>query len=627
MERARSSDEGPRPSRASRRLRPTRSTLARPTTPSLVVAVRVLVLGAVATIALTQWEPGGPSGPLPTVDDTDEPSDWPEPGADDGPVALVDDGGTATTRTDHDLTTTVAWPLEVRLDLLEDRSLPPVPAGPPLGSGRTAELAGRIADADGRPVRATVRFVEGVNAGRALFADGLGRFGATDLVPGMAIVEVSGPDILGSRREVRLRSGVETLLNIGYGRPGTVQGQVVDESGEGVADALVRLDGLEQRTGEDGTFYFVEVAAGRCLLEIEKEGFVDQRTLLGVAGGFVVEPGTLKFALRRPASLVIRMRPNIGGPEPALAYLMPAASARERAFPWHRVNPIELPGEGSITVHDLPEGAVHLRVYRTGAVAVPEYRQVYLSAGNEAEVEVRLEPAPVVVGAVFMPDGNAAEGATVRITAADVASASRRHFPSSDQLWLEHVLPLMPSVDQTVVTDASGRFRTTSWADLSPFRLLEARSADGSASLRTLIGPEHDDRPLELHLVEGADDEVGAVFSVVMPGRTQALPVTVTVDGAPRETVVIGAEEDLVIEGLTPGVYRLEAKWQRERVAYDTGLVVVGEARSVWQLPADAIEGQSPAEWLKLGRPYPRELPPGGTGGASADGASGPGGE
>lgn len=598
--------------------------MAASTTPSLVVAVAVLVLGAIGTIAITQWDPAGASEPLPSIggaEDLDEPADA---GGDTGPVDLVEGGGTdRVARDDAGLRTTVAWPLEVRFDLVEDRSLPPVPAGPPLGSGRTAQLAGRIAGADGNAVRATIRFVEGANTGRVLETDGKGHFGATDLVPGMAIVEVRGAEIIGSRREVRLRAGVETLLNIGYGRPGTVQGRVVDESGEGVADALVRLDGQEERTGEDGTFYFVQVAAGRCLLEIEKEGFVDYRQLVGVSVGFVFEPGTLVCTLRRPASLKITMRPNIGGPGPAIAYLMPASSRRERAYPWHLVNPIELPAEGSITLHDLPEGSVHLRVYRTGAVAVPEYRQVYLSAGSEAEARVRLEPASVVAGVAFMPDGSAAEGATVRVTAADVASASRRHFPSSDQLWLEHVLPLMPSVDQTVTTDSSGRFRLTSWADLSPYRLLEVTAADGSASLRITIGPEHDDRPLELQLVEGSGAAGDSVFSAVLPGRTQALPVAVTVDGTPRDTALLPADEDLYVDHLTPGVYRVEAKWQGQRVALETGLVVVGEAREVWQLPTEAIEGQSPSEWEKLGRPFPLELAPGATGGVTGGSTAG----
>ncbi|WP_419185924.1 carboxypeptidase-like regulatory domain-containing protein [Rohdeia mirabilis] len=577
--------------------------MAQPSTPSLAIAVAVLLVGALATVALTQWDPTA-EPPLAVIDDEEATEGVDPPTATDTGTELVEVPTERTAEIPLSLDTTVIWPLEVRLDLVEDLSLPEVPAGPPLGSGRNARLSGRIANASGDPVPARIRFDPGgPNAGRELLCDASGRFGATDLVPGMAIVEVTGPGIIGSRREVRLREGQDELLNIGYGRPGTVQGRVVGENGDGVVGARVSLDGQVLETGEDGTFFFPEVAAGRCLLEISQEGFVDYRTLLGVAGGYTVEAGALQFVLRRPCSLRLILRPNIGGPEPALVYLMPANSNRERAFPWHTVNPILLTGDAPVVVEDLPEGAIHIRTFRTGAEAQPAYKQVQLNAGDETEAVIRLEPAPVVSGAVFDSSGEAAAGATVRLSAADVARASQRLFPTSDQLWLEHVLPLMPSVEQVVTTDTSGRFRLTSWSDVSPFRLLEITSQDGSQSLAMVVGPEHDNAELELRLA--ATEREDARLEVVIPGRTQALPVEVVVNGAPRDGFVLAASQDLEIEGLVPGVYRLEVVWHGERVAKEPSVVIVDSARDMWTLPQEAIEGQSAETWRKLGRPYP----------------------
>lgn len=576
--------------------------MAQPSTPSLAIAVVVLLVGAVATIALTQWDPASPP-PLVVIDE-DGGVEEAGPAAGTGiETALVGETTERQAEIPLSLDTTVIWPLEVRLDLVEDLSLPEVPAGPPLGSGRNARLSGRIANAAGGPVPATIRFDVGANAGRVLVCDASGRFGASDLIPGMAIVDVDGPEILGSRREVRLRAGQDELLNIGYGRPGTVQGRVVGENGDGVVGARVRLDGQELETADDGTFFYPEVAAGRCLLEVSHEGFVDYRTLLGVAGGFVVEPGTLQFVLRRPCSLRLVLRPNIGGPEPALVYLMPANSNRERSFPWHTINPVFLTGDAPVVVKDLPAGPIHIRTFRTGAEAQPSYKQVYLNPGDETEAVIRLEPAPVIAGAVFRSDGEAAAGATVRLSAADVARANQRLFPTSDQLWLEHVLPLMPSVEQVVTADGSGRFRLTSWSNLSPFRLLEITSRDGSQSQRMVVGPEHDDSELELHLSDS--ERVDARLEVVIPGRIQALPIEVVVNGAPRGSRVLAASQDLEVEDLVPGTYRLRVQWHGERVAKEPALVIVDSARALWTVPQGAIEGQSAETWRKLGRVYP----------------------
>jgi len=572
-------------------------------TPSLAIAVVALVLGVLAVVFAVRWDPAVPQKierangaeaavepRTPTPLDPGELQGVDRPRADVvSAVAVVD--------------TTVAFPLMFELDLVADHTLPVVPAGPPLGSGATARLAGRIADTRGEPVRATIAFVSGPNEGRALTCDATGRFAANDLLPGIDVVEVRGTGILGSRREVRLRQEREFLLNIGYGRPATVQGRVVDEENEPIGGAHVRLDGLATTTDESGTFFFIEVASGRCLFEVHKEGHVAYRTELGVASGTRVEPGAIAVVLRRPAALRIVLRPDIGGPEPALVLLTPARANYERSFPWQRVNPLYVTGETPLVVNDLPEGPVHVRVYRSGATLKPDYSQVHLNPGVETEVVVGLQPAPVVAGVVYGPDG-AVPGATITITAADVVRATQRHFTTADQLWLEEVLPVMPAARTVVEADSSGRFRATSWSDLSPFRLLEATSPDGQLFARRLLGPEDDDVEFELHLAP-RDPLAAANVVVSLPGRFQALPVDVFVNGTPRELTLVASNANLVVDGLVPGVYRLRATWQGERVAFDSELLVEATKRLEVVLPQEAIDGQDEDTWRRLGKPYP----------------------
>src|SRR5262245_33276878 len=111
--------------------------------------------------------------------------------------------------------TTVLWPAKVELELLEARFLPKEDGIPPVGSGAGARLSGRVSGIDDNGVPAEIHFIGGSNAGRVLHADPDGRFGATDLYPGLSVVEVRGAGTLGSRRELRLRRGQETLLNVG----------------------------------------------------------------------------------------------------------------------------------------------------------------------------------------------------------------------------------------------------------------------------------------------------------------------------------------------------------------------------------------------------------------------------
>ena len=182
------------------------------------------------------------------------------------------------------------------------------------GAGASATLSGRIlapsreGDVEGAGASAEIRFTAGANEGRVLRTDEKGRFGANDLYPGLSIVDVSGRGLLGARRELRLRQGKETLLNIPFGQPGKMQARVVDGEGEGVEGARVRVDGSSAVTGPDGGFYVGAIAAGQVLVEIEHPAFANYQELVWITSGRMSPPGDLVFTLQPACTLVVALQ-------------------------------------------------------------------------------------------------------------------------------------------------------------------------------------------------------------------------------------------------------------------------------------------------------------------------------
>lgn len=199
---------------------------------------------------------------------------------------------------------TVLWPLQLDLSLIEADFLPSEEGVVGVGSGATASLKGEITDRREQPVRAQVRFVAGTNEGRVLHANAEGFYGASDLYPGISIVEVSGRGIVGSRREVRLRQRQETILNISYSRPATVVGWVQDRQGEPILGARVRVDGIPLECDLDGAFSATNVASGvDVLLEIEHPDYVSKQFVVRLASGRRTQDDQMRFTMERGSSL------------------------------------------------------------------------------------------------------------------------------------------------------------------------------------------------------------------------------------------------------------------------------------------------------------------------------------
>lgn len=517
------------------------------------------------------------------------------------------------------VSTTVLWPLVVELELTSAAALP-VPAGQrPIGAERQARLAGQIADASGNGALVHVRFVHGPNRGRELASDSDGRFGASDLWPGIDIVEIDGPAIAGSRREILLRQNAETLLNIGYGAAATVTGKVVDPKGEPIAGAQVMVDGHSTITAEDGWYSLSGLASGETIAEVSARGYASLRRKVNL-GHARLGPTELVFGLRAGTRLTLALVDDVGGPGPAQVWLLPGERYGERVFPWYSINPVEVSSGSVATLEDLPVGVVLVRAFRSGARA-PQAQSVNLRPGMDQRVEIRLEPGETIVGVVTQ-DGEPVAGARVRSSATDRVNATLAYFREPSLFLESEVLPHFPPASEEVVSGPDGRFQVSAWSDVSPLRYLEARGPDGRGWARALVapksngpdasaGPAEPAEPTEIELELGLPPEADGELVLLSQARTQGLPVRIVVNGAPREELVIAPHEDVVADRLAPGTWKLTVRWYGELVDELAELAITGRATRRIELPRRALDGHTAAEWRRAGRVPPPEAPEG----------------
>jgi len=494
------------------------------------------------------------------------------------------------------VTSSVIWPLRLELQLLEASELPQTPGYGAVGADRSARLQGRIADGSDAGVRASVSFRAGPNAGRVLDCDRDGNFGATDLYPGLNIVEVEGPGILGSRREVLLRQGSEAVLNIGYGRLASAWGQVVDREGKGIEGARVALDGQGAQTDGDGYFYVPAAASGETLIEIEKPGYAALREKVGLTAGQETPRGRLSFTLRPPGKIQISIQNDVGAPQPVSVYLLPAEQREQRHYPWYKRNPIEVWPGRPVVVEDLPQGVFSVRAFRPGARA-PQARNVSLRSEELELVELTLEPAPLLSGRVTYR-GEGFGGAKVRLEALDRVHATLAYFRKNSFFLESEVMPHFEPAMQEVVTEQDGRFVLSAWSDIAPQRVLRATSADGRLHAARFVDAKTSELEIELESTE----REGGELVVDLPGRHQGLAVEVVVNGAPRDLELLAAERELIVPRLAEGTWSLRASWHGDPVQEISELELRGSRRIELALPPEAIDGQSDEAWRRSGR-------------------------
>ncbi|MEO6708455.1 MAG: carboxypeptidase regulatory-like domain-containing protein, partial [Planctomycetota bacterium] len=498
---------------------------------------------------------------------------------------------------------TVAWPAKLKLELLEQAGIPHVAGMPTLGAGSTARFAGSLSGGLGEPISGTVQFIAGPNQGRTLHTNSQGKFGASDLLPGLSVVEIDGAGSLDSRREVRLRAGAETPLNIGFGMPGSASGKVLDREGKPLAGATVELDGQIAFSDLEGNFHLDSIPSG---LDLEcfasKEGYASYSERVTIAAR--TPNDHLVFTLLPGASLDVEVPEAIGAPEDAMVILMNANPAAARSFPWRKKNPIAVRPGSRVHIDDLPPGVkVRVVVFHQGALAKPPFDEVTLQEGTPQLAVVHLEPAPLIVGTVHTRDGLVAQSAKLRLEAPDRVGSTVAYFGETAMFLEAEVLPSLPMGLQETVSDHNGHFEFTSYPKQAPRRYLTATSADGLQTGTVIVAPEAETVDVTIYPV-GAGS---ARLSVSFPGRHQALPIECMVRGTPLDPYLLALQDPYVIDGLAPGMWRLTASWNGKEIpvegATSSGFKLEAETTQVIRLPQGAIDGQDP-ETLRRARGY-----------------------
>ncbi len=520
-------------------------------------------------------------------DDHEKPPELARTSASDGSVEI------------GSIETTVIYPLVVELELVRGKFAPNANGAPVLGAGSTAQLRGRITGANGQGARAEITFVGGTNSGRVLYTDGAGEFGATDLQPGIAIVDVTGAGIVGSEREVRLRQERESLLNISYLRPTRVAGTVYDDQAKPLPDVKITFDGQVAHTDEFGVFEVPLVAPGEALVLVEKPGFALYREVVTVPFGGKIEKDKLQFRLRRAARLQVTVADVINSSEQAWFYILPEADGGgQRSFPWHLVNPQRVWPGGTLTIESLPTGTYSARLFQAGATSLPKVAAVALGAGETATVEFHLEPAPVLQG-VVRDQGRPEPGVTVRLEAPDRTAANLAVFGQTNYLYLENdVFPNLPSAVQEVVSNSKGEFTLSANESVSGTRYITAVSKDQRRVASVMVKPG--DTNVDLVLEPLADGQ-GELRFVTNP-RIQALPLDVRVNGTPREKTTVPAGRDLRVTGLPRGSWLVSVSWNGESIWKRVPVEIEAEATRQIVLPEGAIVGQDADTVLRSGK-------------------------
>ena len=215
--------------------------------------------------------------------------------------------------------TTVAWPLEIRLDLLESSVAPQAEGVPAKGTGANARITGSVRDGSQKGIPARVTLIAGANEGRVLQSDSSGSFGARDLYPGLTLARIEAGRHV-AVREIALRQGREAQLNVSFHRTTTLTGEVIDRDGNPIEAAQVSMDGQVTTTDHEGVFNFPRMTPGRVYVQVDKPGYASHRENLPIAGAKTVERGTIKFTLEKGASLRINVMERVGSRGDALLF-------------------------------------------------------------------------------------------------------------------------------------------------------------------------------------------------------------------------------------------------------------------------------------------------------------------
>jgi hypothetical protein len=349
------------------------------------------------------------------------------------------------------------------------------------------------------------------------------------------------------------------------------------------------MDGQVAYTDLEGAFYYSRMTSGQVLLFVEKDGYVAWRERYNVKAAAKITGEKLTYTMRPSARLELRIAEAIGARQAAQVFLLPAPGARvSRDFPWHRINPVNVHPGGSRIVEGLPSGNLQLYLFHAGTKAKPRVSGVNLVAGELTTKILHLEPAATLKGRV-LSDGDPVARALVRLEAPDQVQATLSTFGQPQGFLEVGVFPYLPTSVQSVWTDSAGRFQLSANEEFTPTRYLTAEGPDGELWAGKVV--RRGDREIELSLGERAQD--ACVLEFQMAGRSLALPVEVTVDGSPRMRLSLSKEEELRVDELAPGRWKVDVRWNSQVLLRDVEVHLEDETALLISLPEAALTGVS----------------------------------
>ncbi len=494
----------------------------------------------------------------------------------------------------------VAWPVKLDLELIRPAHLPKAAGLAPLGSGASARLSGRLSRGDA-PVVGRLTFTGGPNLGRVLECSSSGHFGAVDLYPGLAELQIVAPG-LESVREVLLRSHALEQLNITYDFPGSVLGQVFDRDAKPLESVDVELDGQHVFTDQDGLFRFDTAYGGeRVRLVLRKKGFATLSSVVGVATGRPLGKEHFTYTMYPAASLALQLGPRIGASGDSVVVIEPEVQGPNRIYPWHRISPLRMPPGTTRVLDDLPAMRITVRVFHEGALATPESATVYLREADLERHEVRFEPGPSIVGVVVDEQGRRMEGARVVCEAADRLGAQHQYLARTPFETAAEIMAAMPMGSGEVRTSHNGEFQLSAWPKFGNMRYLWAQSADGRRWGGRAVSTTD---PGTIELVVKPVESGQWSVSIDLTGRHQGLPVIASIGGAAQPEVILPARKPLVLRGLSAGTWRVRASWNGEQIlgAEGESFELDGDHTHLIPTPDGAVQGQDEDTLLRAGR-------------------------
>ncbi len=473
-------------------------------------------------------------------------------------------GGSRPIRTDVSVLSRQAVEyLEARLTMLRPDSLNMPQALSRLNPDARARLKLVVLRGSQPVPGATLRFATGGNHGRSLTSGRSGNIVMHDLWPGPADLEVVTPGGRSARRRVVLEVDRDQTVVIDFGTLVEVRGRILDWQGRTVREAEVMLDGQTTTSGEDGHFTFTEVTCGQVPILVRKAQYTTQQSEVQITAAAPPRDVQIKLVPGSWVVLTVDAPADVQGD--AQVFIVPTTgpdglSEAQRRFPWHEVNPLEVPVGKTTFFQFLPAGAVAVCAVHAVATTRPRWHKGTLPYARMLTVNLRLVHQPMVRGRVRR-GGQSVGGAALRWAAFD-----RSKLATGFMLGSSSALPALSGrhdhiAVQMLRSAADGSFAIRSSTELILRGIVTCRKGDLVAA--ALLNPG------ESHVALTARSRIHSRLDVRLPiqKRFEGAQVEVRVgDELRSDLATVGASGRLSVWGLEPGQWRLELDHQGQTI-------------------------------------------------------------